>query len=165
MSTLQIYTDGASNPHANPTPGGWAYVYVQDNIMICSRWGGEKPTTNQACELLGAVRGLQDIFTRNELNCIQYDTVEIITDSAYVYRGMVEKWHVEWNFNNWQRKEKDGTFSPLANADIWKELVQAERDAKAKGITVQWTKIRGHKGVLYNEVCDKLAVKGKKSVS
>jgi ribonuclease HI len=165
MSKLQIYTDGASNPHAKPTPGGWAYVYVHNGIMLCSGWGGEKPTTNQACELLGAVKGLQDIFNRNELECIQYDTIEVITDSAYMYRGMVEKWYVDWNFNNWQRKEKDGSFSPLANAEIWKALVQAQNAVLQKGLTLQWTKIRGHRGVLFNEVCDKLAVKGKLSVS
>lgn len=164
MSKLQIYSDGASNPHANPTPGGWAYVYVENNIMLCSGWGGEKPTTNQRCELLGAIRGLQNL-NRTELDSIQYDTVEIITDSAYVYRGMFEKWYVDWRFNNWMKKEKDGSLSPIANTDLWKELIQAELDVVGRGISIQWTKIRGHKGVLYNEVCDRLAVKGKLSVS
>lgn len=165
MSKLDIWTDGASNPHAKPTPGGWAYAYVHENILICTKCDGEIPTTNQRMEQMGAIRGLEDLLVRIELDGIQYDTVDVITDSAYVCRGMSEMWYVDWRFNNWTKKEKDGTYSPIANTDLWQRLIQAELNVKQRGIKVMWSKVKGHSGVMYNEVVDKLAVLGKKKVS
>jgi ribonuclease HI len=164
-ATIQLYTDGASTPRAEVVPGGWAYAYVYNNMLICTGWDGEKPTTNQRMELMGVIRGLEDRIHRHELDSIHYDAIEIITDSAYVYRGMVEKWYIDWRFNDWTKRDDSGKLVPIANKDLWQRLISAEQCAKDNNITILWTKIRGHKGVLYNEVCDKLAVKGKLSVS
>jgi Ribonuclease HI len=130
-------------------------------MMMCSDWGGEQQTTNQRMELMGALKGLQNLPNRNELKGIQYDEVEVLTDSAYLYRCMTEMWYIDWQFKDWIGSEGN----PVKNRDLWERLISLVREYKAKGIKIVWTKIRGHKGVLYNEVADKLAVKGKKFYS
>jgi ribonuclease HI len=164
MSKIQLYTDGASNVHSPKLPGGWAYVYVQNNMMLCSGWDGEAPTTNQRMELMGAIMGLERRIQHNELGCIQYDEIEIITDSAYLYRCMTELWYIDWQFNNW-RKLDNSEWVEIKNADLWQRLIALVKATEQLGIRITWTKIRGHKGVLYNEVCDSLARKGKVKVS
>lgn len=163
---LQLWTDGASNVHNKTVlPGGWAYAFVQDRMMLCTGWDGEAPTTNQRMELMGVIMGLEQRLHRTELESIQYDEIEIVTDSAYVLRGMTEKWYVDWRFNNWLKKDENGDWIPVKNSDLWKRLITAELDTKNDGVYVIWTKVKGHSGLEFNNLVDKLAVMGKKKVS
>jgi len=163
---IQLYTDGASNVHNKKVlPGGWAYAYIYERMMICTGWDGESPTTNQRMELMGAIMGLEQRLNRTELEGIQYDEIEIVTDSAYVLRGMTEKWYVDWRFHNWTKKDADGNWVPVKNSDLWKRLITQELDTKKSGIHVIWTKIKGHSGNEFNNLVDYLAVLGKKKVS
>lgn len=163
MNTLQIYTDGANNSKIKPVPGGWAYVYVYNDMLLRQNWGSKLPTTNQQMELSGAIHGLLDVkeFLNSTDNEYNIQRLEILTDSAYVHRGMLEKWYVDWQFNNWTRKGPHGEVIPIANKELWQQLIRLEKELKADGFIISWTKVKGHSGIMYNEVCDKLAKRGK----
>jgi len=164
-SKILLYTDGASNVHSEKLPGGWAYAYVQEGMLLCTGWDGESPTTNQRMEVKGAIMGLSNRLSHNELSCIQYDEIEIITDSAYLYRCMTELWYVDWKFNDWHKFDENGKWVDVKNTDLWKQLILLVANTQLSGISITWTKVRGHRGVVFNEVCDKLAKKGKLLVS
>lgn len=49
---IEIYTDGACS--GNPGPGGWG-VYLRWRGQVKETCGGEKLTTNNRMELMGAI--------------------------------------------------------------------------------------------------------------
>lgn len=160
MKTLEIWTDGASTCSHEMKPGGWAYVYVVDNALLTSAYGGELNTTNQRMELLAVIKGLKNVADCEKLDKINYNHIRIITDSAYVFDTMTQKRYINWRFDNWIGSEGQ----EIKNRDLWEQLINLEKQYKSKNIDVTWRKIRGHKGYLYNEIADKLAVKGKKLI-
>jgi ribonuclease HI len=139
-----LYTDGACS--CNPGPGGWAYI-LKD---LCSgrelerHSGLEVATTNNRMELLAVIRGLEAVPEGGA-------GVTVVTDSAYVGKGMTE-WMPSWKRNGWQRK--DGyRMKPIKNADLWQQLDEL---LQHRGVAVQI--IKGHAGHPENEECDRMAV-------
>jgi ribonuclease HI len=130
-----IYTDGACDP--NPGPGGWAAL-ILNGKQRTPLTGCEAHTTNNRMELTAAVQALQSLP--------QPSQVTLITDSTYVMRGITE-WLPNWIKRNWR-----GSSGPVANQDLWQELVKA-----AARHTIQWQWTRGHAGSLYNNQVDRLA--------
>jgi len=56
MKKVEIYTDGACR--GNPGPGGWGAILVYNGReKVLS--GGEKDTTNNRMELLGAISAFE----------------------------------------------------------------------------------------------------------
>src|SRR5947209_6696032 len=80
VKKIQLITDGACK--GNPGRGGWAAIlrYGQHRKEL---WGSEPQTTNNRMELTAAVRGLEALKEKCD--------VEIITDSEYVKNG-ITKW-------------------------------------------------------------------------
>lgn len=146
---LDIYTDGSSL--GNPGPGGWGVFVVKneelgikDDIEI---GGGDKNTTNNRMELQAAIEALKYI---KELNIVKSDfTISINTDSAYVLGG-VTTWIHGWEKNGWKTANK----KPVLNQELWKELVSLERSIKTK---INWQKVKGHSGHVYNDKADEIA--------
>jgi len=132
-----IFSDGSSR--GNPGPGGWGAV-ISENGNVIELGGGEKHTTNNKMELLGAINALQKI---------KDDTKEIIvyTDSSYVIHG-ITKWVYGWQKNNWMTSQKES----VSNQDLWKLLIKA-----SKGKKITWAHVAGHAGVEGNERCDVIA--------
>lgn len=129
---LEIYTDGACS--GNPGIGGYGAILIWgDNTKEVS--GGEKLTTNNKMELMGAIQGLKSI-TNTEVK------VKIYTDSTYVQKGMTE-----W-IENWKRKN----FKDVKNVELWKEL----DDLNSK-LNIEWHWVKAHAGNKYNEMADALA--------
>ncbi len=146
---LDIYTDGSSL--GNPGPGGWGVFVVKneelgikDDIEI---GGGDKNTTNNRMELQAAIEALKYI---KELNIVKSDfTISINADSAYVLGG-VTTWIHGWEKNGWKTANK----KPVLNQELWKELVSLERSIKTK---INWQKVKGHSGHVYNDKADEIA--------
>lgn len=69
------------------------------------------------------------------------------TDSEYLQRGITE-WLAKWQQKNWRTQAR----KPVANRDLWEQLLDAE-----KRHTVQWLWVRGHNGDARNERVDRLA--------
>jgi ribonuclease HI len=143
MKNVSIFTDGACK--GNPGPGGWgAILRMGDTEKELS--GSDRATTNNRMELTGAIRGLAALKEPCE--------VELFTDSRYVIDG-ITKWIFGWQKSGWVNAAK----KPVANAELWRALLDAAKPHKIK-----WTWVRGHAGHAENERADKLASDAANSV-
>ncbi|OEH86620.1 ribonuclease HI [Desulfuribacillus stibiiarsenatis] len=138
VKKIVIYTDGACS--GNPGPGGWSAVLMYgEHIKELS--GGEKDTTNNRMEMLGVIKGLENLKERCE--------VHIYTDSAYIYNCFQQKWYVNWQKNGWKNSQK----KPVENKDLWETMLELVEQHD-----VHWHKVKGHSGDKWNERADVLAV-------
>lgn len=138
-SCVLIYSDGACS--GNPGPGGWGAVLISgDHRKELS--GGERLTTNNRMELLGAISALEALKRRSD--------VKLYTDSAYVKNG-ITSWIHGWRRNGWRTADKKS----VKNAELWQRL-----DAITKSHNVEWHWLKGHAGHLENERADELARAG-----
>lgn len=140
---LVIYTDGGC--HGNPGPGGWGAVILDGNNVL-QLSGGEKATTNNRMELTAAIRALEKVSSQPEW---AGRTVRVLCDSQYVKNG-ITSWISGWKRNGWRTSAK----KPVLNQDLWVRL-----DALAQTVRPQWSWVKGHAGVKWNEVCDQLCQK------
>lgn len=134
--TVDLFTDGSCL--GNPGPGGWG-VLLRFNGTEKELAGGEDNTTNNRMEMRAVIEGL-NLLTRP---CV----VTVYTDSQYVQKGITE-WIKGWKARGWKTAAK----KPVKNADLWRELDEAQ--AKHR-ITWQW--VKGHAGHPENERVDDLA--------
>jgi ribonuclease HI len=101
--TLEIYTDGSCLN--NPGPGGWAYIYVQNNEIISEAYGSHEDTTNNKMELKAILQALT--------NCPDTYTHKVLyTDSMYAVNG-ITKWLPQW---------KSRKFKNVKNDSLWKNI-------------------------------------------
>jgi len=146
MPELFAFTDGACS--GNPGPGGWgALLQAREGEAVLKERalsGGERDTTNNRMELLGAIAALEALERPS--------AITIITDSAYVKNG-VTGWIHGWKRNGW----KTSTRKPVKNEDLWRRLDAAQARHK-----VTWEWVRGHAGHPENERADELARAGMK---
>jgi len=137
MKQITIYTDGACS--GIPGPGGWgAILLYKDTIRELS--GGEKQTTNNRMELMGAISSLSALKEACE--------VDIYTDSQYIANAINKGWLVGWKAKNWKRKDGE-----LKNIDLWQEL---DKLLSLHTVTFNW--VKGHADNKFNNRCDELAV-------
>ncbi len=133
-STITIYSDGGCDP--NPGPGGWAALII-DGKTRREISGAEEKSTNNRMELTAAIEALRTI---EEKACIT-----LYTDSQYLKKGM-DEWMPRWLAKNWR-----GTSGPVANQDLWQELLKVSGRHQ-----VTWRWLRGHSGNTDNERVDRL---------
>ena len=133
---VELFTDGACS--GNPGPGGWGFVLRIAGVETEGA-GGERTTTNNRMELLGAIEGLKRLERPS--------TVRLVSDSQYLVKGLNE-WMDGWKRRGWRRKE-----GPVLNVELWQEL---DRLRSIHRIKAEW--VRGHVGHPENERCDRLAV-------
>lgn len=142
---IELYCDG-SCPRANG-PGGWAFIIVGNGNEV-EKSGGEPATTNNRMEMMAAIKGLEWL----EANGYKGERVRITSDSQYVIRGL-NQWAFSWRHAGWRRKNEDGKWVKVKNADLWPRLFSlAHETLRAE---LEW--VRGHTGHNYNERCDALA--------
>lgn len=137
MKKVEIYTDGACR--GNPGPGGWGAILVCGSVEK-ELSGGEKSTTNNRMELMGAISAFEALNQPCE--------VTFTSDSKYVIDGLEKGWAVGWKKRGW--KKSDG--SAALNPDLWERLLKAIAPHE-----IRYVWVRGHNGHPYNERCDKLA--------
>ena len=137
MKQVTIYTDGACS--GNPGPGGWGAILSYTG-RTTEMSGGEKETTNNRMELLGAISALQAL----KEPC----AVDLYTDSQYLVKAINEGWLRGWKAKGWKRKD-----GPLKNPDLWQEL---DRLLQTHTVTFHW--VKGHADNPMNNRCDQLAV-------
>ena len=137
--TIEVFTDGACR--GNPGPGGWGAL-LRLNGEETELFGGERETTNNRMELMGAIRALEAISDGSE--------VHLTTDSQYVRQG-ITNWIVGWKRNGWKTAAK----KPVKNQDLWQRL-----DEQVQRLSVRWFWVKGHSGHPDNERVDQLANDG-----
>lgn len=137
MKQITIYTDGACS--GNPGPGGWgAILQYKDTERELS--GGEKLTTNNRMELLGAISAISALKEPCE--------IALYTDSQYIANAINKGWLQGWKAKNWKRKDGE-----LKNIDLWQEL---DKLLNTHTVTFHW--VKGHADNKFNNRCDELAV-------
>jgi len=143
---IALYADGSSTGKVGE--GGWSFVIVNSDRIICEAFGGEPNTTNNRMELLGIIEGLRYLHTTYPATI----NLTIYSDSQYAIKG-IQDW-----FPQWELKIARGKV--IKNQDLWldyKQLIDLFPNCK-----LQW--IRGHAGNVFNERCDTLAKQGKLKV-
>lgn len=143
MKQIEIYTDGSSL--GNPGPGGWGFVIIEKDKIIKETGGGEENTTNNRMELQAVIECLKYVKDKED----SIGSIIIHADSAYVLGG-VTTWIHGWEKNGWRTANK----KPVLNQELWKELIFLVRGFKG---SIEWQKVKGHTGVVYNEKADEIA--------
>jgi ribonuclease HI len=139
---VTLFADGACS--GNPGPGGWAFILRHPaSGKEIERSGAERNTTNNRMEMMAVIRGLEALKRPT--------SVELVTDSVYVGKGMTE-WLPKWKAYGWRRRER-GKLDSIKNEDLWRRL-----DGLLGQHKVRFTHIRSHSGHPENERCDALAV-------
>ncbi len=144
MSEVIIYSDGGCS--GNPGPGGWGFVIVgsgEDRSGEIVRSGGERMTTNNRMELTAVIEALSLVSSDARFSNMP---ISVYTDSQYVQKG-ISQWIAGWKRNGWKTAAKE----PVKNQDLWVTL-----DGLASSLGPRWVWVKGHAGVHYNEVCDRL---------
>ncbi len=137
-----MFADGACS--GNPGPGGWAFILKHPGSgKVLDKSGADRETTNNRMELTAVIRGLEALKRPT--------SVELITDSMYVGKGLSE-WLPKWKANGWRRREGK-SLKEIKNEDLWRRLDELTGRHKIK-----FTHVRGHAGHPENERCDALAV-------
>lgn len=145
LTMLELWTDGSCKNNGKTNAyGGWAYVVIKDNQIIFKRYGSQKGTTNNQMEMKAVIEALKYA----NLNADFEEKIEILSDSAYVVNCFIDKWYIKWRQNNW---------IGVKNIELWKELIDLY---ESFGDNIQFKKVKGHKGIINNELCDMLANKG-----
>lgn len=138
--SIVIYIDGGC--HGNPGPGGWGIVVIADGEAR-SLSGGEKITTNNRMELLAAINALS-VIANTPSFCGR--KIVLNTDSKYVKNG-ITSWISGWKKNGWKTSKK----TDVLNRDLWETL-----DNLNESVKPEWSWVKGHAGIEYNEKCDQL---------
>jgi ribonuclease HI len=136
LPRVTIYTDGACS--GNPGPGGWGAILAFGDREKELK-GGERVTTNNRMELMGAISALEALKRPCQ--------VDLYTDSQYLRSG-ITSWIQRWKRNGWRTAEK----APVKNVDLWQRL-----DEALKQHDVRWHWVKGHAGHDMNERADRLA--------
>lgn len=144
---FEVYCDGSTRGNGKENAvGAWAYLVLCGDTKIYQNCQTEANTTNQRMELTAAAEALDYLFV-NKI-CIPFDSIKIYTDSAYLHNCYTQKWYVNWQNNGWRNSKKE----PVANRDLWERLIKYFEVSE-----VEFVKVKGHAGNMYNEVVDNLA--------
>ncbi|MDO4498434.1 MAG: ribonuclease HI [Coriobacteriaceae bacterium] len=141
MTRLEIYCDGGCRGNqAEKNVGGWgAYLVWGEHEK--ELFGGERNTTNNKMELMGAIEGLRAIKNKNV-------PVDVYVDSAYVLNGITQ-WIFGWMKKGWVNSKKE----PVANKELWQELLVQ----KNMFPDITFHKVKGHSTNAGNNKADELA--------
>ena len=140
---IALFSDGACR--GNPGPGAWAYVVQNKQGSILSqKAGGEKLTTNNRMELMGAIEALMVLQSQLMKS---YDSYFLYTDSKYVVDGL-NQWVPQWKSRGWKKADN----KIPENIDLWQKLDDLFH--QIPGVKINW--VKGHAGHPQNEFCDQL---------
>ena len=132
-----VFTDGACE--GNPGPGGWAFVWVDDDRIVTEKHGADPATTNNRMELTALIEAFRALPADARLT--------VYSDSELCVKT-INEWAAAWERRGWRRKS-----GPIANLELVKTLYALAR-AHPK-VELRW--IKAHDGSRWNEYVDALA--------
>ncbi|TWF54815.1 ribonuclease H family protein [Neorhizobium alkalisoli] len=145
--TLDIFSDGSFD--AKTLSGGWAFVVLEGDRQVYSASGFDKGPSNNAFEVLAAVKALSwlEIHANGRAAILH-------TDSNHVFEGC-GRWRSIWRNNGWKRiyPNPRSRRRPIPDAKLWQQLdALLENNPR---VVVELCK--GHSGVEGNDQADILA--------
>jgi ribonuclease HI len=73
-----------------------------------------------------------------------------VSDSTYVVKCFHDRWYLGWRKRGWKNSQRQ----PVANRDLWEDLLALTVDIN-RDVTFAW--VKGHSGDSMNEFVDSLA--------
>lgn len=141
---LKIYTDGSAKANGSPdSPGGFGVVVMDGNTVVDCYAHHEIGTTNNAQEMKAILWAYANYGNENGFNL-----PIVYSDSAYAINSFTQ-WKNSWKARGWTRPGG----KPVENL----ELVKAYDALEQMGLQIDLIKVKGHNGVLGNELADDLA--------
>lgn len=141
MTRLEMYCDGGCRGNqSDRNVGGWG-AYLIWGPHTKELYGGERNTTNNKMELMGAIMGLRAIKRKDV-------PVDVYMDSAYVYNG-ITSWIYGWMKKGWKNSKKE----PVANKELWLALLAEKKQFS----DITFNKVKGHANNVGNNKADELA--------
>ncbi len=132
-----VFTDGSCE--GNPGPGGWGFVWVEDDRVVAAKNGTDPSTTNNRMELAALIAAYRMLPEDSR--------VTVYSDSQLCVKT-VNEWAAGWEKRGWRRKS-----GPIANLELVRELYELSN--AHTGVTLEW--IKAHDGSRWNEYADALA--------
>lgn len=129
-----FYTDGGCD-NVDSKQGSYAWFNARTEVSE-SRYFTN--TTSNIMEMTAVIEALK--------TTPEGSSVHIYSDSEYIIKGITE-WIVNWKKKGWRNAKKE----PVKNQGLWREM----DDLCAKR-HVYFHKVKGHSGVLGNEIADSL---------
>ena len=132
-----VFTDGSCE--GNPGPGGWGFVWVENDEILQEKCGSDGDTTNNRMELTALIEALR---------ALPYDAQTTVYSDSQLCVKTVNEWAAGWEGRGWRRKS-----GPIANLELVKQFYALAR--AHPGVRIEW--IRAHDGSRWNEYADALA--------
>jgi ribonuclease HI len=132
-----VFTDGSCE--GNPGPGGWGFVWVENDEIVREQSGRDGDTTNNRMELTALIEALRVLPEEAEIS--------VYSDSQLCVKT-VNEWAAGWERRGWKRKG-----GPIANLELVKRFYALA--CAHPGVRIEW--IRAHDGSRWNEYADALA--------
>lgn len=132
-----VFTDGSCE--GNPGPGGWGFVWVENDRIVREQCGFDPATTNNRMELTALIEAYRALP--------EDARVTVHSDSELCVKT-INEWAAGWEARGWRRKT-----GPIKNLELVQELYRLAR--AHRGVALQW--IRAHDGTRWNEYADALA--------
>ncbi len=132
-----VFTDGSCE--GNPGPGGWGFVWVENDEIRAEACGHDPATTNNRMELSGLIAAYKALP--------EDAAVTVYTDSQLCV-NTINEWAKGWEARGWRRKT-----GPIANLELVQELWALSK--KHPRVQLRW--IKAHDGSRWNEYADALA--------
>jgi ribonuclease HI len=132
-----VFTDGSCE--GNPGPGGWGFVWVEEDRIVAERCGSDPATTNNRMELAALIAAYE---------ALPEDAAITVHSDSQLCVKTVNEWAAGWAKRGWRRKS-----GPIANLELVQRLyalAQAHPDVR-----LEW--IKAHDGSRWNEYADALA--------
>ena len=132
-----VFSDGSCD--GNPGPGGWGFVWVENDGVVAEQSGTDPATTNNRMELRALIEAYKSL---------PEDARLIVHSDSQLCVKTINEWAAGWEQRGWRRKK-----GPIANLELVQELWDLAN--RHPHVTLQW--IKAHDGSRWNEYADALA--------
>ena len=132
-----VFTDGSCE--GNPGPGGWGFVWVENDEIRKQGSGTDPATTNNRMELTALIEAYR---------ALPADATATVYSDSELCVKTVNEWAAAWERRGWRRKT-----GPIKNLELVQELYRLANAHPS--VELRW--IRAHDGSRWNEYVDALA--------